>query len=94
MRYQVYEALAQLIVQAGRRSRLVIALDDLQWADGPLLELIEFLAGYVIGSPVLFVATVRLGSTPVIRLAIGNAATTEADVRRAWEVLRECAHAR
>jgi DNA-binding SARP family transcriptional activator/tetratricopeptide (TPR) repeat protein len=59
MRYQVYEALAQLIVQAGRRSRLVIALDDLQWADGPSLELIEFLAGYVIGSPVLFVATVR-----------------------------------
>jgi aromatic-L-amino-acid decarboxylase len=41
----------------------------------------------------LFVATARLGSTPVIRLAIGNARTTEADVRRAWEVLRECAHA-
>ena len=58
-RYQVYEALAQLIVQAGRRSRLMIALDDLQWADPASLELIEFLAGYVIGSPVLFVATVR-----------------------------------
>ena len=27
----------------------------------------------------------------VIRLAIGNARTQEADVRRAWEVLRECA---
>ena len=41
----------------------------------------------------LFVATARLGGTPVIRLAIGNARTTEADVRRAWEVLRECARA-
>jgi len=41
----------------------------------------------------LFVATARLGGRPVIRLAIGNARTTEADVRRAWEVLRECARA-
>jgi hypothetical protein len=29
----------------------------------------------------------------VIRLAIGNAQTTEADIRRAWEVLRSCAAA-
>ena len=39
----------------------------------------------------LFVATARLGGQPVIRLAIGNARTTEADVRRAWEVLLSCA---
>jgi len=58
-RYLIYEALAQLLVRAARHSRLMIALDDLQWADRPSLELIEFLAGYVIGSPVLFVATVR-----------------------------------
>lgn len=58
-RYQLYEALAQLIVQAGRDGPLMVALDDLQWADAASLELIEFLAGYVIGSPVLFVATVR-----------------------------------
>jgi len=30
---------------------------------------------------------------PTIRLAIGNARTTEDDVSRAWEVLRECATA-
>ena len=35
----------------------------------------------------LFVATTRLRGQSVIRLAIGNARTTEADVRRAWEVL-------
>ncbi len=36
----------------------------------------------------LFVATTKLAGESVIRLAIGNAATTEDDVRRAWDVLR------
>jgi len=39
----------------------------------------------------LFVAPTRLRGEPVIRLAIGNARTREADVALAWEVLRECA---
>jgi aromatic-L-amino-acid/L-tryptophan decarboxylase len=42
----------------------------------------------------IFVATTKLRGVPTIRLAIGNARTTEADVRKAWEVLRECATAR
>ncbi|MGZ4389165.1 MAG: pyridoxal phosphate-dependent decarboxylase family protein, partial [Gaiellaceae bacterium] len=39
----------------------------------------------------IFVAATTLRGQRLIRLAIGNAQTTEADVRRAWEVLRECA---
>jgi aromatic-L-amino-acid decarboxylase len=39
----------------------------------------------------IFVATTRLRGQSVIRLAVGNAFTTEEDVRVAWEVLRECA---
>ena len=39
----------------------------------------------------LFVAATRLRGQDVIRLAIGNAQTTEADIRRSWEVLRSCA---
>jgi glutamate/tyrosine decarboxylase-like PLP-dependent enzyme len=39
----------------------------------------------------VFVATTALRGERVIRLAIGNARTQESDVRRAWEVLRECA---
>ena len=35
----------------------------------------------------LFVATTKLRGDTIIRLAIGNERTTEADVRRAWEVL-------
>jgi aromatic-L-amino-acid/L-tryptophan decarboxylase len=41
----------------------------------------------------LFVATTRLRGQSVIRLAIGNAQTTEDDIRRSWEVLRSCATA-
>ena len=41
----------------------------------------------------LFVAATRLRGRDAIRLAIGNGRTTEADVRRAWEVLRTCAAA-
>jgi aromatic-L-amino-acid decarboxylase len=39
----------------------------------------------------LFVAATRLRGQDVIRLAIGNARTTEADILRSWEVLRSCA---
>ena len=39
----------------------------------------------------LFVAASKLRGQSIIRLAIGNAATTEDDIRRSWEVLRTCA---
>jgi aromatic-L-amino-acid decarboxylase len=41
----------------------------------------------------LFVATTKLRGETVIRLAVGNARTTEDDIRRSWEVLRSCATA-
>jgi aromatic-L-amino-acid decarboxylase len=39
----------------------------------------------------LFVATTKLRGQTIIRLAIGNERTTEADIRRSWEVLRRFA---
>jgi aromatic-L-amino-acid decarboxylase len=39
----------------------------------------------------LFISHTRLGDRYVLRLAIGNARTTEDDVRAAWEVIRRCA---
>lgn len=39
----------------------------------------------------VFVAATRLRGRDTLRLAIGNAGTTEDDVRVAWEVLRSCA---
>jgi aromatic-L-amino-acid decarboxylase len=41
----------------------------------------------------LFLATTRLSGEPTIRLTIGNARTQEADVQRAWDVLRRVAAA-
>jgi aromatic-L-amino-acid decarboxylase len=37
----------------------------------------------------MFISHTRLGGRYVLRLAIGNARTSEADVRRGWEILRE-----
>jgi len=36
----------------------------------------------------LFISHTKLGGRYVLRLAIGNERTTEADVRRAWDVLQ------
>ena len=38
-----------------------------------------------------FVASAVLRGQPILRLAIGNARTTEDDVRRTWEALKRCA---
>ncbi|MCU1359614.1 MAG: transcriptional regulator, putative ATPase, winged helix family, partial [Ilumatobacteraceae bacterium] len=58
-RYRLFEAIALLIEHAAQRRPLMIALDDLQWADPASLELIEFLSGRVLGARVVFAATVR-----------------------------------
>ncbi|HVU77137.1 MAG TPA: pyridoxal-dependent decarboxylase [Gaiellaceae bacterium] len=39
----------------------------------------------------VFVAASKLRGQGIIRLAIGNARTTEDDIRRSWEVIRSCA---
>jgi aromatic-L-amino-acid/L-tryptophan decarboxylase len=39
----------------------------------------------------VFIAATTLNGKDTIRLAIGNGATSEPDIRRTWEVLRECA---
>jgi aromatic-L-amino-acid/L-tryptophan decarboxylase len=49
----------------------------------------ERLLERVNGSGEIFINHTKLDGRYVLRLAIGNARTTEADVRRAWEVLNE-----
>ncbi|MGH3052093.1 MAG: pyridoxal-dependent decarboxylase, partial [Gaiellaceae bacterium] len=39
----------------------------------------------------VFISGTRLSGRYVLRLAVGNVRTTEADVSRAWDVLRESA---
>jgi aromatic-L-amino-acid decarboxylase len=51
----------------------------------------EALLERVNASGEIFISHTRLDGRYVLRLAIGNARTTEADVARAWEVIRRCA---
>jgi len=51
----------------------------------------EQLESRVNASGEIFITHTKLEGRYVLRLAIGNARTTEDDVRRAWEVLNECA---
>ena len=51
----------------------------------------EALLERVNASGELFLSHTRLNGRYVLRLAVGSARTTEADVERAWEVLRRCA---
>ena len=51
----------------------------------------EALLERVNASGEIFLSHTRLDGRYVLRLAIGNARTTEADVRRAWDVLRRAA---
>jgi aromatic-L-amino-acid/L-tryptophan decarboxylase len=54
-------------------------------------ELNEALLERVNATGEIFISHTRLDGRYVLRLAIGSARTTEDDVHRAWEVLRECA---
>ena len=51
----------------------------------------EALLGRVNATGKIFISHTRLAGRYVLRLAAGNARTTEADVRQAWDVLREAA---
>jgi aromatic-L-amino-acid decarboxylase len=52
----------------------------------------ERLLDAVNASGEIFISHTRLNGRYTLRLAIGNLHTTEAHVRRAWELLRERAH--
>jgi DNA-binding SARP family transcriptional activator len=71
VRFELFEAIAELIERSGAARPVVLLFDDLQWADGASLELLEFLAGRL-GAGVLVVATMR-------RLEVGqHGAVTDA----------------
>jgi len=46
-RFQIYDTITQLLVDAATRRPTVLILDDLHWADDPSLLLLEMLAGNV-----------------------------------------------
>jgi DNA-binding SARP family transcriptional activator len=58
-RFRLYDACSGFFARTAAIAPLVVVLDDLQWADPPSLELLEFLATRPNDAPILMVATYR-----------------------------------
>jgi class 3 adenylate cyclase/tetratricopeptide (TPR) repeat protein len=71
-------AVRRLLESIARPQPLLVAFDDIQWAEPPLLDLIEYLAGYVTSAPVGIVCLARddlLERRPSWATAFGRGAT-------------------
>jgi DNA-binding SARP family transcriptional activator len=83
----LYEAIVELIRARSAQRPLVLAFDDLHWADTWSLELIDFAVRRLSGAPVLFV-----GTLPAESLGEGRAADLLRDLDRdallSWLELR------
>lgn len=58
-RFQLFDAIAQLLRRAARDQPLVLVLDDLQWADTSTLMLLEFLTREVASASILLIGAYR-----------------------------------
>lgn len=56
-RTRLFEALLRLLDRLSRRSPLVLAIDDLQWADRSTLTLLSYISRDLAGMPLLIVTT-------------------------------------
>ncbi len=71
-------AVRRLLEAAARSAPVVVAFDDIHWAEPPLLDLIEYLAGYVTEAPLPIVCLARddlLERRPRWAAAFGRGAT-------------------
>ena len=72
-----------------RRAPIVVAFEDMHWADEATLDLVKFLGRRIAPLPVLFILTYRddeLGAQHPLRAVLGDlrrATTTRIDVERA-----------
>jgi eukaryotic-like serine/threonine-protein kinase len=58
-RFRFYEAVAAFLAGLARSRPLLLALDDLHWADSSSIELLSFLSRRIAGEPLLLVAAYR-----------------------------------
>ena len=58
-RFQRYDAVTTILVEAAATRPVAVLLDDLHWADPESLRLLSFLAGAVATSPLFLAATLR-----------------------------------
>jgi DNA-binding SARP family transcriptional activator len=58
-RYLLFDAVTALVRAVAAERPVVVVLDDIQWADLASLELLAYLSGQLVDSPVLLACTVR-----------------------------------
>lgn len=58
-RFRLFDAIATLLQNLGRRSVLLLIMDDLHWADAASLRLLEYVAAEVTAVPVFVLGTYR-----------------------------------
>ncbi len=58
-RYQLFEAVAQLVTKVAEQRPLVLVLDDVHWGDKPTLLMLRHVFERTAGAPVLVVGTAR-----------------------------------
>lgn len=64
---RLWQAMRDLLVMISEQTRLLLVLDDIQWADVNSCDLLGYLCRHLIGHPILLVATCReteLGTNP------------------------------
>ncbi|MFE4308060.1 AAA family ATPase [Streptomyces sp. NPDC056891] len=75
-RFGLHRSVARLMARLGRADGLVVALDDVHWADPASLELLDHLVRHPVPGPVVLVVARRDRQTPT---ALTAALTREAD---------------
>ena len=58
-RFRLFDSITAFLKSAGRRQPLVLILEDLHWADGPSLLLLEFVTRELSGARLLIIGTYR-----------------------------------
>ena len=58
-RFELFDAVAEVVRAAAEQERIVVVIDDLHGADPPSMLLLHFLVAHLRASPILFVATYR-----------------------------------
>ena len=56
---ETFWAVRKLLEELGRRGMLFVILDDIHWAETTMLDLIEYLAGFAQGVPMLILCLSR-----------------------------------
>ncbi len=68
VRFRTFDAIGQFLLKATQQVPITLVLDDLHWADGPSLSLLEFLSQELTRSRLLLVGTYRdadISKTPL-----------------------------